>query len=62
MRGNEITEALKKKFRVTTDRALAQNLGITVQAIQNWKNRRSVTARQIAGLVCSRGVAEINNL
>ena len=53
MKGIEVIEALRKKFRVTTDRALAARLGNTVAAISNWKRRRVVTPRQIAGLVGS---------
>jgi hypothetical protein len=57
MRGSVVISAFKKRFRLTTDRALAERLGITVQAIQNWKNRKIVTPRQLAGLVQSAGKA-----
>lgn len=53
MKGIEVIEALRKQFRVTTDRELATRLGNTVAAIFNWKRRRVVTPRQIAGLVGS---------
>lgn len=53
MKGKDIIEELKKKFGVNTDRALASHLGITTQAIQNWKKRPTVTRRQIAGLIRS---------
>ena len=53
MKGNLVVAALKKKFRVTTDRALGERLGITNQAIHNWKTRPSVTVLQIAGIVSS---------
>jgi hypothetical protein len=51
VKGKEVVEALKRKLRAGTDRDLARQLGITVQAIQIWKNRSSVTTRQIASLV-----------
>jgi hypothetical protein len=53
MRGSLVVTALKKKFRASTDNALATRLGITAQSVQNWKNRKKVTARQIAGLTHS---------
>jgi len=42
-----------KKFKVETDQALAKKLGITVTAIRNWKTRKTITARQVTGLVYS---------
>ena len=51
MKGGDVIATLKRKFKTTTDDALGKKLGITVQAIHNWKNRSSVTARQIASLV-----------
>jgi hypothetical protein len=62
MKGNLFISALKKKLRVTTDRAVANRLGITEQAIHNWKNRRSVTTRQLVGLVQNALVAGADNL
>ena len=53
MKGSSVINALRKKFDVSTDKALADRLGITVQAIRNWMNRKTVTERQIAGLVNS---------
>ena len=53
MKGSGVIAALKKKFRVTTDRALCGLLGNTPQAIQNWKSRKTITERQVAGLVHS---------
>ncbi|WP_204314051.1 hypothetical protein, partial [Klebsiella aerogenes] len=41
---------------------LAGYIGITKQAVQNWKNRRAVTSRQLAGLVRSATRAGENNL
>lgn len=53
MRGNEVISELKKKFRVSTDKALGETLGISNPAIHNWKKRPKCTLRQIAGLVHS---------
>ena len=50
MTGLSVIQALKKKFRVTTDSALASKLGLTVQAIQNWKKRKELTPANIARL------------
>ena len=61
MKGSVIISALKKKFGVSTDRALADRLSVSTQAILNWKNRRTVTARQLAGLVHSAGRAGASN-
>jgi hypothetical protein len=49
--GEKIVEALRKKLRSPSLTSLAVALGITNQAIQDWKNRKVVTSRQIAGLV-----------
>jgi hypothetical protein len=62
MKGNELIEALKRKFRADTNRSLGRQLGITVQAIHNWKNRPSVTTRQIASLVSSARISGGNFL
>ncbi len=51
MKGVDVISAVKKKLGVSTDRALADRLGITTQAIHNWKNRGKVTERQVAGLL-----------
>ncbi|MCB1087366.1 MAG: hypothetical protein KDM63_10000, partial [Verrucomicrobiae bacterium] len=50
MNGAEIVIALKKKFKVTTDKALAGKLGMTIQGIQNWKNRKQLRPGHIARL------------
>lgn len=50
MKGIEIIQELKNKFRVTTDKELAENLGWSVQTIQQWKNRPKCTPRQISSL------------
>lgn len=51
MRGDKLIKALKRKFRVSTDAALMKHLGISIQAVQVWKTRNSVTPRQAASLV-----------
>lgn len=51
MKGSQIIAALQRTLHCDTKRALATRLGLSGQAIQNWGNRRSVTPRQIAGLV-----------
>jgi hypothetical protein len=51
MNGARLITALKRKFRVATDVALAKHLGVSIPAIQIWKNQRALTARQVAGLI-----------
>ena len=51
MTGAKLITALKRKFRVSNDTALANHTGVSIPAVQMWKNRRSVTPRQIASLV-----------
>lgn len=38
-------------MRVETDTDLARSLGISIPGIQNWKKRKVVTVRQLAGIV-----------
>ena len=42
---------MKKKLKADSLSALARQLGVSYQAIQNWKNRKVITPRQIASLV-----------
>lgn len=51
MRGIDLIRALKKKYRVSTDAALAKHLGVSLPAIQVWKGRKTVTPLQVATLV-----------
>jgi hypothetical protein len=51
VRGKDVVSALKSQLGVDSLRALSAQLGVTEQAIQNWKNSPALTARQIAGLV-----------
>lgn len=62
MKGTAVVSGLKAKFKVSTDRALAKQLGVTAQAIQNWKNRETVTERQVCGLIHSASRAGATNL
>ena len=39
MKGTEIIAQLKKKFRVDTDKALGEVLGLSIPAFQIWKCR-----------------------
>jgi len=57
MKGILVVNDLKKKLRVSTDSGLSKQLGLTVAAIHYWKKRRTVTSRQIAGLVKSARMA-----
>jgi hypothetical protein len=57
VKGRVIITALKKKLRSTSDQALARRLGMSLQAIYNWKERQTVTPRQLAGIVASAGRA-----
>lgn len=51
MRGSDVIKALKKKFKTSSDLALSKRIGIAHTAVGNWSRRRTVTARQVAGLV-----------
>lgn len=62
MNGSELIEDLKKKFKVSTDKELAKKLGITPNAIQNWKHRIKITGRQLTGLIFSANRAGGRNM
>src|ERR1035437_8183307 len=51
MKGSDVISALKTKLKASTNRALAKRIGVTSQAIFNWNNRKTITPRQIAGLI-----------
>ena len=56
MNGAEFIEGVKRKLADTgvenpTDRKIADHLGITLQALRNWRGRKEVTARQMVGLL-----------
>ena len=62
MDGSDVIIALKRKFRVSTDQALADRIGLTVPGIQLWKNREKITSRQLAALVHKAAGAGASNL
>ena len=62
MKGSLVIDALKRKLRVSTDRAVARRLGISELAIHNWKNRKSVSVKQVVWLVHQSLGAGANNL
>ncbi len=56
MRGKELLEGIRHKLQVKsdrpiTDRALAAHLGLSVPALNNWQKRRTITIRQMVGLL-----------
>lgn len=64
MKGLSVVHALKKKFRVSTDRALAEKLGLTSQAIQSWKKRKKLTPANVARLThgaCKAGASHLQS-
>ncbi len=62
MKGNDVITAIKRKLRLRTDQKLSERIGISVPAIQLWKNRTKVTARQFAEMVHRASLAGANNL
>jgi len=62
MKGGSVISALMRKFKVENDQDLAKRLGITVTAIRYWKIRKTITERQVAGLVyraCGAGASNM---
>lgn len=57
MKGSDVIDAVKKdmqrKGQLTTDRAFAERLGISVTTLAKWKMRNEVTAAQVARLLVS---------
>ncbi len=56
MNGAEFIEGVKHKLTDVgsgnvTDRQIADHLGITVQALKNWRGRKTVTVRQMVGVL-----------
>ena len=56
MRGQDFVEGIRRRLKdknekKVTDRALAEHLGLSVPALNNWSNRRTITIRQMAGLL-----------
>jgi len=61
MKGIKVISAIKKKLRTKTDTALANKLGMSIPAIQNWKNRAKVTPRQLAEMIQKTSKAGASN-
>ena len=62
MTGLAVIQALRKKFRADSDAALAKKLGITAQAVLNWKKRKNLTPGNIARLThaaCGAGASHL---
>jgi hypothetical protein len=56
LKAEELIRELKRKFSITTDRALAAKLGMTEIALGNWKReKRPLTARQISNAIDKSG-------
>ncbi len=56
MNGAEFIEAVRRKLadesrEDVTDQRIAGHLGITMQALQNWRGRKTVTVRQMVGVL-----------
>jgi len=56
MNGAEFIDGVKRKLadiglNNPTDRQIADHLGITLQALRNWRERKEVTTRQMVGLL-----------
>lgn len=57
--GDGMVDALKRELGVTTLQDLGKCFGITLQAIQRWREQRAFTARQIARIIRSAQEAAI---
>ena len=62
MTGQSIIEALKKQFKAATDRALADELGLSSQTIRGWRSRKNVTPDDVARLTNRASKAGANYL
>jgi hypothetical protein len=52
MNAASLIDELKRKFSISTDRELAERLGMTVIALGNWKRKKTpLTPRQIANAI-----------
>ena len=49
--GEEIIDQLHKRFKTQTNSELAKKIGVTNASISQWKNRKTITARQVIELV-----------
>ena len=62
MTGLDAITAIKRKFRVKTDKALSSRIGVTVHGIRAWKARSAVTSRQFAEVVHKANLAGERNM
>jgi hypothetical protein len=56
MKGMDFIDQVRKRYRkengnTASNRQIARHLGISVNALQTWQARKTVTARQVAGLL-----------
>ena len=51
MRSAALINALKSKFGVDTDQALAKAIGLSSMTLNNWRNKGALTPRMMADLV-----------
>jgi hypothetical protein len=51
MNGRDLVDALKRKFRVKTNKDLSRKPGVKQAVVQSRKNRTDCSTRQMAGLV-----------
>lgn len=62
MDGAELVDRAKKKFGCKTDAALAEQFGVTILTVQNWKRRSSATPRQVLELLDKATIAARDKL
>lgn len=54
MRGSELLDALKRKFRTETAKELKSKLGVSGMVVRGWRiQKRNITSRQVANIVAS---------
>ncbi len=51
MRGEELLQALKHRYHVNTDAALASKMGLHVNTVQKFRTRTKITAPYVASLI-----------
>lgn len=52
MKGADLVKELKRKFSISTDRALAKHLGVTEITLGSWKHaKKPLTPRQVANAI-----------
>jgi hypothetical protein len=60
--GEAIIDGFRQKLGVENDSGLADKLGVTGAAISQWRKRKTVTARQVIGLVLKSQKAAIHQV